>query len=138
MDCLLDNAQKLRGQILTAQTQAAELVAAIKADLPDWHFANNPQNLGEVETLVSNMHRSMTEFGHAFLCADASEVKKQYAPDVLCVHLTGFLAAAADAKVLKAANSSLQRMQRMQRKRKAPVARVDQCEQPRATLCLGG
>ena len=138
VDCLLEKGQKLRGQILTVKSEAAELVAAIKADQPDWHFANNPQNLGQIETLLSNLQLSLTEFGHVFLCTDASEVKKQYAPDVLCVHLTGFLAAAADVKVLKAANSSLQRMQRMQRKRKAPVAGVDQCKQPGATLCLGG
>ena len=120
VDCLLDNAQKLRGKILTAQTQAAELVAAIMAGRHEWHFANNLQNLGELKRLVMNLELSMSEFGRAFLCADASDMKKQYAPDVLCVHLTGFLDAAANAQVLQDANLSLQRRQRTRRKRKAP------------------
>ena len=115
---------------MTTQSQAAQRVAAIKTCLLDWHFANNPQNVGELERLASKMQLAMSEFGGEFLRGDASDLKKQYAPDVLC-HLTGFLAAAADAQELQAANSSLQCMQR---KRKAPVARIDQCGRPRATL----
>ena len=47
----------------------------------------------------------------AFLFADASNVKKYYALDVLCVHLTGFLATVADAQVLQAAKANLQHVQ---------------------------
>ena len=54
-----------RGRILTTQSQAAQLVAANKSRLPDWHFANNPQNVGELERLVSKMH--LSEFGREFL-----------------------------------------------------------------------
>ena len=95
--------KKVRARILTQQSQAAQLVPAIKARLPDWHFANNPQNVGELERLVSKMQLSTREFGWEFLRGDTSNVKKQYTPDVQCVHLIGLLAAVVDAQVLQAA-----------------------------------
>ena len=64
------------------------MVAAIKADVPDWRFTNNPQNVGALERLASQMQLSMNKFGREFLLADASDMKKQYVPDDLCVHLT--------------------------------------------------
>ena len=46
----MEKAQKLRGQILTRHSQAAQLVAGIKAEVPDWRFAHNPQNVGELDS----------------------------------------------------------------------------------------
>ncbi len=40
---------------------------------------------------------SLNELGHELLLTDAAGVKKKDTADVLCVHPTGFLAAAADA-----------------------------------------
>ena len=60
---------------MTTQSQAAQLLAAIKSRLPDWHFANNPQNVGELERLVSKMQLSMSEIGREFLRGDASDLK---------------------------------------------------------------
>ena len=116
MDCLLERAQKLRSQILTTQSQAAQLVAASKADSQAWRFAN----VGELERLVSKMQLSISEFGRKFLLADANDVKKNYTSEDLCAHLAGFLASAADARALQAANASLHRMQR---RCKAPGSR---------------
>ena len=93
VDCLLEKAQKLRSQILTTQSQAAQLVAASKADSQAWRFAN----VGELERLVSKMQLSISEFGRKFLLADANDVKKNYTSEDLCAHLAGFLASAADA-----------------------------------------
>ena len=109
MDCLLEKAQKLRSQILTTQSQAAQLVAASKADSQAWRFAN----VGELERLVSKMQLSISEFGRKFLLADANDVKKNYTSEDLCARLAGFLASAADARALQAANASLRRMHRM-------------------------
>ena len=54
-------------------------------------------------------HAQQTADG--FFFADATNVKKYYALDVLCVHLTGFLATVADAQVLQAAKANLQHVQ---------------------------
>ena len=61
---------------MTTQSQAAQRVAAIKSCLPDWHFANNPQNVGELERLASKTQLSMSEFGRELLRADESDVNK--------------------------------------------------------------
>ena len=50
-------------------------MAVIKANLLEWRFANNPQNVGEIERLASKLQLSISEFGREFLLADASDVK---------------------------------------------------------------
>ena len=116
--------QKVRARILTQQSQAAQLVPAIKSRLPDWHLANNPQNVGELERLVSKMQLSTREFGCEFLRGDTSIVKKTVHAGRPVRPLDWIIGRCSGCPgVASRKNSSLQRMQR---KRKVSVARVDQ------------
>ena len=112
VDCLLEKAHKLRGHILTAQSQATQLVAAINADEPAWRFARNPQNVGELEALASQLELKLSDFGRKFLLADVSDMKKEYMPQVLCAHLAEFLTSAVAAKALQSVSARLYRMRR--------------------------
>ena len=112
MDCLLEKAQKRRGHILTTQSQATQLVAAINADEPAWRFARNPQNVGELEALASQLEQSLSDLGRKFLLADVSDMKKEYIPQALRAHLAEFLTSAVAAKALQSVSARLYRMRR--------------------------
>ena len=62
--------------------------------------------------LASKLQLALSELGREFLLADAQNVKREYAPGVLSVHLSGFLAGALAARALQAAIASLQHTQR--------------------------
>ena len=59
----------------------------------------------------------------AFVLADASNVNKKYAPDVLCVRWTGFLTVAANARASQVANATCSACRARAR---ALVVRADQ------------
>ena len=83
---------RFRGKASLVWSAADQLVAQItSAASEDWAWANNPQNVGRLETLVKDTKTSMSQFHRQFMTEDLTKLKTRYGEHTMISELTAFL-----------------------------------------------
>ena len=85
------DAQKVKALWVTTLSKAEQLVVMIKNKELKYAWANNDENLGELERRKAAMLDGMDSFGRSFLIHDFKTVKQTLAPARLEVFLTEFI-----------------------------------------------
>ena len=72
------DAEKVKKQYLSAMSNAQALISAIKGDA-NWKWAKNPENLGELESLMDSLRGAVPPTGRRFLTEGSAVLKKDVA-----------------------------------------------------------
>ena len=87
---------------------ADQLVAQIQSDKnEEWAWANNPQNSGRLQTLVTDTKSSMSQFHRQFMTEDLSKVKGKYGAQTITVELKALLSIDTEIKKIEALTKQL-------------------------------
>ena len=87
---------------------ADQLVAQIQEHKnEEWAWANNSQNSGRLEKLVSDTKACMSQFHRQFMTEDLSKVKNKYGAQTITVELKALLSIDTEIKKIEALTRQL-------------------------------
>jgi len=99
---------RFRNKAMAAWAAATQLVDQIQAiNSEEWAWANNPQNSGRLQNLVTETKASMSQFHRQFMTEDLQKIKGKFGTPTITTELTALLSLDTEIKKIEALTKQL-------------------------------
>ena len=88
-----------------AATQLVDQIQGINSE--EWAWANNPQNSGRLQNLVTETKASMSQFHRQFMTEDLQKIKGKFGTSTITSELTALLSLDTEIKKIEALTKQL-------------------------------